>query len=79
MVAKNWETDERRYNKRGGPSSSHKVRVIVGTNKNPIAYGITLPKHIVDNFSGCKLEINISGGAIIMEKVDYENMKENLE
>ena len=67
-MAKNWETDERKYNKRGGPSKFRKIRVIVGTKINPIAYGITLPVNIAKEFSGCQLTITSSGGAIILEK-----------
>ena len=66
-MAKNWETDERRLNKRGGPALFHKLRVIVGTKINPVAYGITLPNEIAQQFSGCQLRISISGTSIIME------------
>jgi len=66
-MAKNWETDEREYNHRGGPSLFHKVRVIVGTKVTPIAYGVTLPTQIAQQFSGCQLRIYASGTAIIME------------
>ena len=67
MVTKNWETDERKYNQRGGPSLFHKLRVIVGTKLMPVAYGITLPTEIAQQFSGCQLRIHISGTSIIME------------
>ena len=67
MVLKNWETDERRYNQRGGPALFHKLRVIVGTKIAPVAYGVTLPNHIAEDFSGCQLRIHVSGTAIIME------------
>lgn len=66
-MAKNWMTDEREFNFRGGPSLFHKVRVIVGTKVAPIAYGITLPAQIAEAFSGCQLRIHISGTAIVME------------
>ena len=67
MVSKNWQTDEREFNHRGGPSLFHKVRVIVGTKLTPIAFGITLPTEIAQQFSGCQLMIHVSGTAIIME------------
>jgi len=67
MVAKNWVTDERQFNQRGGPSVFHKVRVIVGRRTAPIAYGVTLPNHIAEDFSGCQLRISVSGTSIIME------------
>ena len=63
----NWETDERRFNCRGGPSKFRKVRVIVGTNNNPIAFGVTLPTHIATEFSGCQLQAFVSGACIILE------------
>ena len=66
-MAKNWDTDERRYNQRGGPSLFRKVRVIVGTKLTPIAYGVTLTNEIAQQFSGCQLMIHVSGTAIIME------------
>jgi len=62
-----WKTDERRFNSRGGPSLFHKVRVIVGTNLTPVAYGVTLPTEIAQQFSGCQLMIYTSGTSIIME------------
>ena len=67
MVDKKWDSDERRFNQRGGPSHYHKVRVIVGHKLNPIAYGVTLPENIATQFSGCQLRIHVSGTAIIME------------
>ena len=67
MMAKHWETDERQFNRRGGPSLFHKVRVIVGTRLAPVAYGVTLPTQIAQQFSGCQLRIHISGTTIIME------------
>ncbi len=67
MVTENWESDERRYNQRGGPALFHKVRVIVGRKLNPVAYGVTLPFHVAQQFSGCQLHIHVSGTAIIME------------
>ncbi len=66
-MVKNWKSDERKFNQRGGPALFHKVRVIVGTKLSPIAYGITLPFQIVQQFSGCQLHISVSGTAIIME------------
>jgi len=66
-MAKNWETDERRMNQRGGPALYHKVRVIVGQKLNPIAYGVTLPTNIAQAFSGCQLRISMSGTSIVME------------
>ena len=66
-MAKHWSSDERQYNFRGGPSPLHKVRVIVGQKLNPIAYGITLPFHIAQQFSGCQLRISVSGTSIVME------------
>ena len=67
MVAKNWETDERKYNQRGGPSLFHKLRVIVGTKVAPIAFGVTLPFEIAAQFSGCQLRVYTSGTCIVME------------
>jgi len=67
MATKHWETDERRFNCRGGPSIFRKVRVIVGTNANPIAFGITIPTAIATEFSGCQLKAFTSGGCIILE------------
>ena len=66
MIGK-WETDERRFNQRGGPSLFHKVRVIVGHKLNPIAFGVTLPTQIAEEFSGCQLRIYTSGASIVME------------
>ena len=66
-MVSNWDSDERRYNKRGGPSLYHKVRVIVGHNLMPIAYGVTLPFLIAQEFSGCPIRIHTSGTSIIME------------
>ena len=65
-------TDERSYNQRGGPNKLHKVRVIMGTKINPIAYGVTMPKNIAQQFSGCKLKIHISGPCIVMEKQEVK-------
>ena len=67
MMALNWKSDERRLNQRGGPSLFHKVRVIVGTKVVPVAYGVTIPHGIAQQFSGCQLRIHVSGTAIIME------------
>ena len=67
METKHWNTDERQFNHRGGPAMFHKLRVIVGTKINPVAYGVTLPTHIAQDFSGCQLRIHVSGTAIIME------------
>lgn len=67
MAMKNWETDERRFNYRGGPSVFRKVRIIVGQKSNPVAYGVTLTNEIAQQFSGCNLLIHVSGTAIIME------------
>ena len=66
-MAKNWVTDERKYNQRGGPAPFHKLRVIVGTKLLPVAYGVTLPTFIAQQFSGCQLMISVSGNSIVME------------
>ena len=66
-MAKHWKTDERKFNKRGGSALFHKVRVIVGTKLIPVAYGVTLPTEIAQQFSGCQLRIHTSGTCIIME------------
>jgi len=59
--------DERSFNFRKSPSLQHKVRVIVGTQENPISYGVTIPDFIAKQFSGCLLRIYTSGTSIIME------------
>lgn len=66
-MEKNWKTDERRFNQRGGASIFRKVRIIVGQKLNPIAFGVTLPFEIAQEFSGCQLRIHTSGTSIIME------------
>ena len=67
METIHWKSDEREFNYRGGPALFHKVRVIVGTKLIPVAYGITLPTQIAQQFSGCQLRISISGTSIVME------------
>ena len=67
MELQKWQSDERRFNSRGGPSTHHKVRVIVGQKAKPIAYGVTLPFEIASQFSGCQLKICVSGTCIVME------------
>ncbi|MHA1868726.1 MAG: hypothetical protein ACTSXD_11835 [Candidatus Heimdallarchaeaceae archaeon] len=59
-------SDQRVFNKRGGPSIQHKLRVIVGTKQNPIAYGMTFPKSIAMRFSGCSFIMSVSGNSIIL-------------
>lgn len=61
------EFDGRMYNKRGGISRLHKIRKLVTNNKTGDAYGITIPQEIALQFSGCKLNLYISGNCLIME------------
>lgn len=60
-------TDERVFNYRRGPSLLHKVRVIMGSNINPIQYGVAIPKEIAFKFMDCSLVIHTSGNSIILE------------
>lgn len=59
--------DDRRLNSRKSPSLQHKIRVVVGSKKNPIAYGMTFPKFIVERFEGCMFRIYTSGNSIVLE------------
>lgn len=60
-------SDERRYNKKGGPNIFHKLRKIVTGNKSGDVYGVTIPQHIANDFFGCYLKVSQSGGMIILE------------
>ena len=59
--------DDRRYNYRKNPSLFHKIRVIMGSKKNPQQYGVTIPKLIAEKFIDCKLVISTSGNCIVLE------------
>ena len=59
--------DDRRYNQRKNPSLLHKIRVIMGSKQNPMQYGVTIPKPIAQQFSGCKFMVQVSGNSVILE------------
>ena len=73
--------DERRFNKRGGPATHHKMRKIVTNNKSGDVYGITIPQIIAKDFHGCFMSVSQSGGCIILEsgcKILTQNQTEDI-
>lgn len=66
MVTK-FETDERRFNQRGGISLHHKLRVINPGNKSGETYAITIPTVIARKFIGCEMRVYQSGCGIVLE------------
>jgi len=46
----------------------HKVREIV-KKKTSVVYGITIPKHIAEDFLGLDMKIVRSGSCIVLESI----------
>lgn len=51
---------------RGSASLQHKIRLITKNNKCGDVYGITIPRHIANIFSGCYFSIELNGPNIIL-------------
>jgi hypothetical protein len=59
-------SDERKFNKRVGPSRYHKIRKIVSGNSSGDVYGLTLPRDIALQFIECRVCIQTSGLGILI-------------
>lgn len=51
-----------------GPSYNYKVRKLGNSESTGDVFGITLPRIVAMQFSGCVLDINVSGNSIVMTK-----------
>lgn len=59
--------DGRKYNSyRRSPSKFRKIRKIVTNNATGDVYGVTIPRHIANEFMNCNLMLTISGTSITM-------------
>ena len=62
--------DERKWgysNREGHPSMMHKLRILNPKNETGESFGITIPKILAQEFSGCFFKITLSGTTIFME------------
>ncbi len=64
-----------------GPALQQRIRKIVTNNRTGDVYGITIPRVIAEQFSGCLLRIYVSGNEINLEsgcKIEAKDINENI-